>query len=90
MITPYHFPRGGKMVLSASRQRVTEFERTPIGVNAVFSSKPRLVGDADDVGTQRPLYSRQYGASIRNLTRRYSIVVKRPAVGDYMQLHFWI
>ena len=84
MITPYHFPASGKMVLSASRQRVSEFERTPIGVNAVFSSKPRLVGDAYDVGTQRPLYSRQYGASIRNLTRRHGVVVKRPAVGDDM------
>ena len=84
MITPYHFPRGGKMVLSASRQRVTEFERAPICVNAVFACKSRLVGDADDVGTQRPLYSRQYVAAVRNLTRRYSVVIERPAVGDDM------
>ena len=84
MITPYHFPASGKMVLSASRQRVTKFERAPIGVNAVFAGKSRLIGDADDVGTQRPLYSRQYVASIRNLTRRYSVVIKRPAVGDDM------
>ena len=72
------------MVLSASRQRVSEFERTPIGVNAVFSSKPRLVGDADDVGTQRPLHSCQYVTTVRNLTGRHSVVVERPAVGDDM------
>ena len=84
MITPYHFPRGGKMVLSASRQRVTKFERAPIGVNTVFACKPRLIGDSNDVGAQRPLYSRQYGAPIRNLTRRHSVVVERPAVGDDM------
>ena len=84
MITPYHFPAAGKMVLSASRQRVSEFERAPISIHAVFSSKPRLVGDADDVGTQRPLYSRQDVAPVRHLTRRRSVVVERPAIGDDM------
>ena len=84
MITPYHFPASGKMVLSASRQRVTKFERTPICINTVFSSKPRLVGDANDIRTQRPLYSRQYIASVRNLTRRHGVIIERPAVGDDM------
>ena len=72
------------MVLSASRQRVSEFERAPIRVNAVFAGKSRLIGDADDVGTQRPLYSRQYVATVRNLTRRHGVVIERPAVCDYM------
>ena len=84
MITPYHFPASGKMVLSASRQRVTKFERAPISINTVFSSEPRLVGDSDDVGAQRPLYSRQYIASVRNLTRRHGVVIERPAVCDDM------
>ena len=84
MITPHLFPASGKMVLSASRQRVTKFECAPVCINTVFACKPRLVGDSDDVGAQRPLYSRQYGAPIRNLTRRHSVVVERPAVGDDM------
>ena len=58
MITPYHFPASGKMVLFASRQRVTKFERAPISINAVFSCKPRLVRNAYDVRAQRSLYSR--------------------------------
>ena len=49
MITPYHFPASGKMVLSAFGQRVSEFERAPIGVNTVFSCKPRLIGNANDI-----------------------------------------
>ena len=58
MITPYHFPASGKMVLSAPRQRVAEFERAPIGIYAIFSSKPRLVRNSDDIRAQRPLNSR--------------------------------
>lgn len=58
MITPYHFPASGKMVLSTLRQRVTKFERAPIGIYAVFSSKSRLIRNSDDIRSQRPLNSR--------------------------------
>ena len=84
MVTPYHFPASGKMVLSASRKRVTKFECTPISVNAVFSRKPRLVGNADYIGTQRTLHSCQYVAPVRYLTRWRRVVIERPAVSNYM------